>query len=118
MMVLSFFSPPHTPFDKVAMIDKWTHLVMYGGTMAVFCMEYYRRMGTAVSRSYSLKVQALIAAVLVVLGGVVELLQAYCTGGRRSGEILDWVADTLGVLLGWLLGLTLCKWCVRKIWKK
>ena len=118
MMVLSFFSPPHTPLDKVAMIDKWTHLVMYGGTMAVFCMEYYRRMGTAVSRSYSLKVQALIAAVLVVLGGVVELLQAYCTGGRRSGEILDWVADTLGVLLGWLLGLTLCKWCVRKIWKK
>lgn len=118
MMVLSFFSPPHTPLDKVAMIDKWTHLVMYGGTMAVFCIEYYRRMGTAVSRPYSLKVQALIAAVLVALGGVVELLQAYCTGGRRSGEILDWVADTLGVLLGWFLGLTLCKWCVRKIWKK
>ena len=118
MMVLSFFSPPHTPLDKVAMIDKWTHLVMYGRTMAVFCIEYYRRMGTAVSRPYSLKVQALIAAVLVALGGVVELLQAYCTGGRRSGEILDWVADTLGVLLGWFLGLTLCKWCVRKIWKK
>ena len=26
---------PHTPLDGVALIDKWTHFVMYGGTCSV-----------------------------------------------------------------------------------
>ena len=114
ILVLSFFSPPHTPLDNVAMIDKWTHLVMYGGTVSVFWLEYWRahyRRGTRRSSAALI----LIAVVLpIALGGIIELLQAYCTGGRRSGEWADFIADTLGVLLGWLIGATLLKSLARK----
>ena len=37
-----FFMPPETPLNDVAFIDKWTHLVMYGGTSAVLWWEYVR----------------------------------------------------------------------------
>ena len=38
------------------------------------------------------------------MGGVIELVQAYCTT-NRSGEWLDFLADSLGVGLGALIGL-------------
>ena len=118
IFVLSFFTPPHTPLSDVAMIDKWTHLVMYGGTVGVFWLEYWRvhyrrglRLGAAAL--------ALCALVLpVALGGLIELLQAYCTGGRRSGEWLDWLADTLGVVLACLAGLTILKTLARILWAR
>ena len=118
ILVLSFFSPPHTPLDNLSMIDKWTHLVMYGGTMGVFWIEYWRRVMRGGSR-LSRRTLLLVALVLpVVLGGVIELLQAYCTGGRRSGEWADWVADALGVLLACLAGVTIIKSFARRVWAK
>jgi len=33
---------PETPLNDVAFIDKWTHLVMYGGTCSVMWFEYLR----------------------------------------------------------------------------
>ena len=118
IFVLSFFSPPHTPLDNVAMIDKWTHLVMYGGTVSVFWLEYWRahyRRGTRLSPAALVLITILLP---IVLGGIIELLQAYCTGGRRSGEWADFIADTLGVLLGCLLGTTLLKSLARRLWNK
>lgn len=118
ILLLSFFSPPHTPLDNVSMIDKWTHLVMYGGTVGMFWLEYWRRVmrgGRRVSRCALL----LVALVLpIVLGGVIELLQAYCTGGRRSGEWADFFADSLGVVLACLAGLTIIKSFARRMWAK
>ena len=49
----------------------------------------------------------------IAMGGLVELAQAYCTGGRRSGEWLDFLANSLGVCLGELIGLFLC-WRVKR----
>ena len=49
------------------------------------------------------------------MSGLIEILQATCTGGRRSGDILDFVANSLGVLLGWLLGTTVVRWLSSKI---
>lgn len=43
----------------------------------------------------------------VAMGGLVELAQAYCTGGRRSGEWFDFVANSVGVVLGTLIGILL-----------
>lgn len=34
-----------------------------------------------------------------ILGGIIEILQEYCTNHRRSGDYLDWIADGLGSLL-------------------
>ena len=41
------------------------------------------------------------------MGGMVELAQAYCTAGHRSGDWFDFLANSLGVVLGTFLGLIL-----------
>jgi VanZ family protein len=93
---------PETPLDDVQFIDKWTHLVMYGGTCSVIWFEYLRHHHTIAWR----KVLLLAVVGMILLGGLMELLQAYCTT-TRSGEWLDFWSDTVGVLLGNALGLLL-----------
>jgi VanZ family protein len=98
---------PETPLDNVQFIDKWTHLVMYGGTCAVVWWEHLRSHGTIGYRFLWLVIGG-----MVLLGGLMELLQAYCTT-TRSGEWLDFWADSVGVLLGNLVGWLLSKTLVR-----
>ena len=101
LIFLLSFTPffPETPLDDVAFIDKWTHLVMYGGTTSVIWWEYLR------THQHLNASKLLLWACLgmILLGGLVELGQAYCTT-TRSGEWLDFWADSIGVLLGNLLG--------------
>jgi VanZ family protein len=91
---------PETPLDDVAFIDKWTHLVMYGGTCSVIWWEYLR----SHRRIDRLRLLLWAVAGIVMLGGLMELMQAYCTT-TRSGEWLDFWADSLGVLVGTAIGL-------------
>lgn len=44
------------------------------------------------------------------MGGLIELLQAYCTGGRRSGEWLDLLADVVGAVLAMIIGMLWARW--------
>ena len=78
--VACFCTPPHTSLDDVPFMDKWTHIAMYAGTCS----------------------GAWLAPVM--MSGLIELLQAYCTGGRRSGDWLDFLANATGATLGCLLG--------------
>ena len=91
---------PETPLDNVDFIDKWTHLVMYGGTSVVIWWEYLR----SHRRIDRLRLLLWDVAGMVMLGGLMELMQAYCTT-TRSGEWLDFWADSLGVLVGTAIGL-------------
>lgn len=97
-----FFMPPETPLNDVAFIDKWTHLVMYGGTSSVLWWEYIRHHERLCA--WKLWLYAVIG--MVAMGGVIELIQAYCTT-NRSGEWLDFLADSIGVGIGALIGLLL-----------
>ena len=94
---------PETPLNDVSLIDKWTHLVMYGILTAVIWWEYLRQHPQPESRR--LLLLAFLAP--VAMGGMVELAQAYCTAGHRSGDWLDFLANSLGVVLGTFLGLIL-----------
>lgn len=100
LSLVPFF--PETPLDNVKFIDKWTHLVMYGGTCSVLWIEYIRS-----HRIYN-KVRLFLFAWLapVLMGGLIELLQAYATT-TRSGEWLDFAANSLGVTLGAVFGMIL-----------
>lgn len=96
LSLLPFF--PETPLDDVAFIDKWTHLVMYGGTCVVIWCEYLRHCKKEARRP-NLRALAMAMLCMILLGGLMELLQVYATT-TRSGEWLDFFADSLGVLLG------------------
>jgi len=98
LSLIPFF--PETPLDDVVLIDKWTHLLMYGGTTTVIWLEYLR-CHNHVNWSRLLWVAV---AWMILLGGAIELIQKYCTT-TRSGEWLDFAADTMGVLLGAGIGL-------------
>lgn len=98
---LSFFTPPKTELDTVEFIDKWVHIIMYGGTCAVLWTEYLRK------HVYLNRRKLLLLAWLapIVMSGAIELLQEYCTGGRRSGDWLDLAANATGVTLAAVAGL-------------
>ena len=93
--VLCFATIPHTPLDNVTLIDKWVHMAMYGGTCGTIWVEYVRRHAALSWRKLFL--MAWLAP--VAMGGLIEILQATCTGGRRSGDWLDFAANSIGVTL-------------------
>ena len=107
--LMPFF--PETPFDQVEFIDKWTHLVMYGGTCSVIWWEYLRN--HQILDGEKLFFYAWLCPAL--MSGLLELLQEYCTFGHRNGDWLDFAANTMGVTLGALIGLLMYQlWFKRK----
>ena len=98
LSLVPFF--PETPLDNVEFIDKWVHIVMYGGTCSVIWFEYLRSHN--VLNGWRLFLLAWLVPVL--MSGCLELIQAYCTT-NRSGEWLDFAANTVGATLGNIIGL-------------
>lgn len=104
--VLCLIPIPETPLDDVTLIDKWTHIVFYLVLTLVVRYEDYRTChSTALGRSLML---AWLAPAL--MGGLIEIVQATCTGGRRSGDWLDFLADAVGATIGWLIGMLLVRY--------
>ena len=91
---------PETPLDNVQFIDKWVHILMYGGTFTVVWLEYYFK-----HRSYDwekLFFWGWLAPIL--MSGILELLQEYCTFGHRNGDFLDLAANATGVTVAAVIG--------------
>jgi len=107
--ILCFCTPPSTPLDKVSYIDKWTHVVMYMGTCTVIWIQYFRKH----KQVDWPKALFLAWAAPILMSGIIELLQAYCTGGRRSGEWADFAANATGATLALLIGILLAKYRAR-----
>lgn len=80
---------------EVPLMDKWAHMVMYGVLTLVIWLEYikaHRQM-----RGRRLLLLAFLAP--IAMGGALELMQAYLTT-CRSGEWLDFVANSIGAVVG------------------
>lgn len=98
------FKAPETPLDNMLLIDKWVHIVMYGGTFTVLWIEYIRQHQQP---DYpKLLIWAFIAP--IVMSGIIELLQEYCTE-TRNGDWLDLLANAIGVTLAAVIGLVLLR---------
>ena len=95
---LPFF--PETPLDDIQFIDKWTHLIMYGGTCTVIWWEYIRK--HTVLDKQKLFLFAWLAP--IVMSGIIEILQENCTT-TRSGEWLDFISNSTGVTIAVVIGL-------------
>ncbi|MCM1109184.1 MAG: VanZ family protein [Clostridium sp.] len=101
---LSLFTPPKIDIGEIAFFDKWAHFVMYGGLCSVIWGEYWR--SHAVPHPGRLFLWAVVAP--VVMSGVIELVQEYGTE-NRTGDWLDLAANSVGVVLGAVIGRGLLK---------
>lgn len=86
--------------EDVPLADKWTHMVMYGALTLVIWFDYkgaHKRLNSG-----KLLLFAFLAP--IAMGGLLELAQAYLTT-CRSGDWLDFVANSIGVCIGTVCGL-------------
>ena len=103
--VVCLIPVPETPLNDVNLIDKWTHFVMYGSLTSVIWFEYIRRK----KKNKTFQWKALLIGGLlcpIIMGGLIELAQRFLTT-CRSGELADFYCNSLGVMLGCLIGLIL-----------
>ena len=99
--ILSFLPfPKMESLEDVPLVDKWTHVVMYGGTCGVIWTEYIRKHLTLDAE----KLLFYAWLLPILMSGVIELLQEYCTT-YRGGEWLDMAANSTGVTLAVVYGL-------------
>lgn len=94
---------PETPLNDIKLIDKWTHFVLYAFLCAVMWTEYGFHHNTPLCK----KAFFFLIATPILMGGLIEIAQATCTGGNRSGDTMDLAADTVGVAIGQLIGIPL-----------
>ena len=85
ILVVSLIPIPETPLSSITLIDKWTHIGLYTILGMVVAHEYFHNQKPVTPKGMFLGVWLLPS----LLGGAIELLQAYCTNGNRSGEWLD-----------------------------
>lgn len=97
---------PETPLDNISFIDKWTHFAMYGVLTLTIQLEYGRRKNSIEWSRFC--VFGIIAP--IIMGGLVELAQAYLTNGVRSGDWLDFAANSTGVVIGCVIGIPLARY--------
>ena len=100
---------PETRLSHVSFIDKWTHLAMYGTLCLVIWWEH-TRMCKSACRRLSSRVWLFVWLLPILMSGLIELVQYYCTGGMRSGEWLDFAANALGGTLAQPIGYCYFRW--------
>ena len=86
--------------------DKWVHAGMFGGLTFLFCWPFYKSDFSEQKRlHYFIK----IALAASIWGLAIEFIQKYVVISRDF-DLLDWAADSFGVLLAFLL----CKkWFIK-----
>ena len=108
IIILSTIPVPEVkPLEEVPLIDKWVHFLMYAALSASMWLDR-KLLHLPISASYFI----LMLLLPSLLGGLLELVQAYLTT-CRSGEWLDAVADAIGAVIG-----TVVCYFVSLIWEK
>ncbi|MCR5312672.1 MAG: VanZ family protein [Bacteroidaceae bacterium] len=101
IVILSTIPIPEVkPLEGVPLIDKWVHFVMYGGLTCALWLDYFKNKHRKISVSICL-VSIIYPA---FLGGLMEIIQENLTT-YRSGDMLDFIADCVGVILGFIISI-------------
>lgn len=102
ILFLSFCSIPESPMESIPLIDKWVHTCMYGCLSGMIWIEYLRS-----HKELKIKIIPIIIGAMLLpflMSGLIELGQAYCTGGRRNGDWLDLAANSIGIIIASIIG--------------
>ena len=102
IFALCLYDLPETPLDQVRFIDKYTHVLMYLAYGTVLWVE------TGLRDLPPHKRWSVCVAWPVAMGGLIEVLQSLCTL-HRHGDLLDVVANSLGVVLAVFVGRVACR---------
>lgn len=104
--ILCFITIPETPLSSVRFIDKWTHSLIYLVLGLSISFEYLHN-----TKQPSPKfIIVWVWLMPIIMGGLIEVLQSYCTNGNRSGEWLDFFADAIGSTIAALIGILLVRY--------
>lgn len=79
------------PEVDVPFADKWTHFVLFGGFTFLWLCAKPAMQGKQVIT---------LIIIAIALGVFIEYMQMLLTFLRRSGEVLDGIADATGAVLG------------------
>ena len=104
--ILCFMTIPETPLSSVRFIDKWTHSLIYLVLGLSISLEYIR----TTKHPSSKFIIVWVWLMPIIMGGLIEVLQSYCTNGNRSGEWLDFFADAIGSTIAVLIGILLVRY--------
>ncbi len=105
IVVLSTIPIPEVPeLEGVPLIDKWVHFVMYGGLVCAMWLDFYLRKNKNATFVFS----AVSVLYSTALGGLMEIVQEYMTT-CRNGDWIDFLADSVGVLIGFVLSFAVFK---------
>ena len=104
--ILCFMTIPETPLSSVRFIDKWTHSLIYLVLGLSISLEYLRNTKHASPQF----IVVWVWLIPIIMGGLIEILQSYCTNGNRSGEWLDFFADAIGSTIAVLIGILLVRY--------
>ena len=100
--------PEDTSLSDVPLIDKWAHMLMYAGLTFAMWVDHV----VIIKRPLTSRFLLLMFIAPTILGGLLELVQAYCTT-HRSGDWFDLLADAIGSFVMTLLCIYL-----NKLWKE
>jgi len=100
ILILSLMSSSEVPSTKLwdfKGIDKWVHLTMYLGLSSIYFTEKNwkkQKKSKEIITSYNI----FPIFILIIMGGIIELIQPILA--NRSCELMDFIANTTGILLG------------------
>lgn len=90
---------PHSDFLLKIDFDKFVHASIFGLLTILFCWPFYK---TSVDNAKKISYFTAIALLSSAFGYATELIQEYWAIGR-SYDLMDWIADTFGVVVAYFL---------------
>jgi VanZ family protein len=99
ILVLCLMNTEELPGAPMSNFDKLVHLIMFLTISGVFFFDRTQHLKLKITQQ-----QLLFSALLfpILFGGIIEILQEYCTL-TRSGDWMDWVFDSVGAVVGWVI---------------
>ena len=98
VMYLMFLPGKYIPKDEKLnklQVDKWVHVAAFAMLAFLFCWPVYK---SAFTNKEKLNFFVKIGAAISLWGLIIELIQIKIPG--RGFDKYDWLADTIGVLIG------------------
>ncbi|MCO6499136.1 MAG: VanZ family protein [Vicingus serpentipes] len=112
IFLLSAFPGNKIPDIPVWNIDKLVHIGMYAVFSFLLLTAYNPQYSTKKTRYFTI---SLIAFFSVFYGGVMEILQHYIFI-NRSGSMYDFIANTIGSVMGVFIQPYVIKWLPLNKW--